>query len=172
MVLKRASVLFCVCLSYATCFQSPEHERPFGETECQCEAGYSRQGAGCAACPQATFKEYDGDSAENSAGCAVHAGCCLCRSNTNTLAAAAVHSSACLCLPGYGGAACMPCTTGWYKTTTSTAECEPCAEGATTIEQCSSSSEDCIAVRVHYGSTFVGFCKCVSGSYALTIGLA
>jgi hypothetical protein len=92
MALMREKVLFCACLSYATCLQGPEHER-LRETECQCEAGYSRQGACCAACPTATFKEYAGDNAENG--------------------------------PAYGGAACLPCSTGWYKTSTSAAECEP-----------------------------------------------
>ena len=132
MALMRENVLFCACLSYATCLQCPEHER-LQETECQCEAGYSRQGACCAACPTVTFKEYAGDSAENGPACALLAGCCMCITNTNTLAAAAVHSSVCLCLLGYGGASCLPCSTGWYKTSTS-AECEPCPEGASTSE--------------------------------------
>jgi hypothetical protein len=167
MALIRASLLLCVCLSYATCFECPEHERTFGETECQCEAGYSRQGARCAACPMATFKKYSGDSAENGPACSLMSGCCMC----STLASAAVHSSSCLCLPGYGGPACLSCSVGWYKTSTSEAECHPCPEGASTDDHRSSAAEDCIAARGHYGNSVVGFSKCASGSYAPTIGM-
>jgi hypothetical protein len=141
MALMRSTLLFCMCLSYATCFQCAEHERPFGETECQCEAGYSRQGALCEACPIATFKEYSGDSAENGPACALLSGCCMCMSNTITLASAAVHSSSCLCRPGHGGHACLPCSVGLFKTSTGGAECERCPEGASTAEQRSSAAE-------------------------------
>ena len=172
MAFLRTSLLFCMCMMYATCFECPEHERPFGETECQCEAGYSRQGAACAACPVATFKEYSGDSAENGPACSLLAGCCLCRANTNTLAAAAVHTSSCLCLPGYGGPACLPCSVGWYKTSTSAAECQHCPDGASTAEQRSSAAEDCIAACGHYGNSVVGFKQCAMGTYSPTLGMS
>ena len=172
MALMRSTLLFCMCLSYATCFQCAEHERPFGETECKCEAGYSRQGALCEACPIATFKEYSGDSADNGPACALLSGCCMCMSNTITLASAAVHSSSCLCRPGHGGHACLPCSVGLFKTSTGGAECERCPEGASTAEQRSSAAEDCIAARGHYGNSVVGFRKCASGSYAPTLGMS
>jgi hypothetical protein len=172
MALVRSSLLFCVCLSYAMSFQCPEHERIYGETECQCEAGYSRQGADCVACPMATFKESSGDRAENADACAALSGCCACPINTNTLAPAAVHSSSCLCLPGYGGPACLPCSLGWYKTSTGTEECKPCPAGASTVQLRSSAAEDCIAARGFYGNLIVGFSKCPKGSYAPTVGMS
>jgi hypothetical protein len=154
------------------CSRCPEHEIAFGGTTCECEAGYSRQGDVCVACPAATFKERAGDSEEDSNACSVLAGCCSCRANSNTLAAASVHSSACLCLPGYGGEACMPCDTGLYKTSTSDDECQQCPEGATTEQQRSSAEEDCVAARGHYGSQSVGFIPCASGLYAPTTAMA
>ena len=118
--------------------------------------GVEPQGDICASCPPALFKEQAGDSGEDVDAYSLPAGCCRCRANSNRLAAAAVHSIACLCLPGYGGAACVPCGTGLYKTSTSLDECQQCSEGATTEQQRSSAEEDCVAARCHYGSTSIG----------------
>ena len=92
----------------------------------ECDACYSRQGGICSPCPSVTFKEYAGDSTENNGACLITTGskgCCKCNINTNTLNVAAVHSSLCVCVAGHSSAACLPCSIGSYKQTTSSEHC-------------------------------------------------
>jgi hypothetical protein len=166
--------LLCMCVSVPVTWanlQCAAHERMLADTQCQCEAGYSRQGSECVACPVATFKEFSGDTVVQSNACNVFAGCCACRVNTITLATASVHAESCLCLPGYGGPACLPCAIGYHKTTTSADECSECPAGSTTENLKSTSVQDCIAARGHYGNLISGFQKCPNGTYAPTTGL-
>ena len=139
---------------------------------CECGSNWNSPGASCSLCPVATFKEQAGDVAADSEACVVFDGCCRCRPNSTTLQEGAVHASACLCIPGYGGAACLPCVTGSYKSNTSMAECEACAWGATTVSLRSTAAGDCVAARGHFGNTSVGFAACANGSYAQTTGMA
>ena len=158
-------------LSCVYAWQCPPNERSFAGSVCQCEAGYSRHEGVCTACPQATFKEYSGDSAEDGPACLLFAGCCTCRANTMTSSIAAVHASSCLCIAGYGGSACNPCSVGTYKPSTSLQHCTSCPEGATTVHMRSITEEDCVANVGYYGSIAEGFTKCAPGSYAATTGM-
>lgn len=168
---------YCILLlSMPVCLASlcQEHERQFGDNDCQCQAGYSRRAGVCTPCPFATFKEYAGDRVEHGPACApgmqsLSEGCCACRPNTITLAVASVHSSACVCVPGYGGAACLPCALGSYKSAMSMAECDLCPPGATTLLFASTAASRCVAMRGYYGS--IEFSQCPPGSYTAIEGM-
>ena len=168
-MLRRCLMCLCVCSCLAAL--CPEHERAFSETECQCQAGYSRHEDACTPCPIATFKEYAGDSADAGTACSLFAGCCRCGTNTATIASGSVHSSACVCLPGYGGPSCLPCAAGSYKSVTSTEACAECPPGATTLQLRSSALTDCVAARGHYGDTASGFRQCPAGTYSAAEGV-
>jgi len=174
MMSRQITLFLYAYLSCVYALQCPLHERYLAASagsDCQCEAGYSRHDGVCTACPQATFKEYSGDSAEHGPACFLLSGCCACRANTITLSNAAVHASSCICVAGYGGSACTPCSVGYYKSSTSLEDCQPCPDGASTVHMRSISAEDCVARIGYYGNMAQGFTMCAAGSYAPTTGM-
>lgn len=158
----------------AVCESCPEHATPSSDSaaaSCECTPGYRLADGACGACAVGTFKEQAGNASHAGDGCFQQDGCCQCPPNRTTLSAGTVQSVDCLCLPGFGGAGCLPCDAGSYKTGVSMAECASCPPGATTLQTRSSVESDCVAAKGHYGNATAGFAPCAGGTYAPSVGM-
>jgi len=111
-----------------------------GGTQCQCNAGFTGDGASCVACPAGTYKAAAGglacddcaagtflatpggagpcgDCAQGSYSLARASNCTLCDANANTAASQSTSAAACSCNLGYtgDGRECTSCVAGKYK---------------------------------------------------------
>ena len=138
---------------------------------CECNAGYGGDatvaGAGCIPCGNIAFKERSGNyqctlcpvgSFVSSGTTAVHVEECACSAGTVTVGDANSTLS-CQCAIGYFGSAadgnCELCSVGEFKDKVGdAASCKPCAlevgEGGTTLQQGSTSKDDCVCGNGYY----------------------
>ena len=122
------------------CQPCPAHATTLSEgsfvlSDCKCNTGFEgTASSGCSVCPNGQFeknsvcvncpkgKYQDGTGKSN---------CKLCPDNSITLSTQSDHLDDCLCSAGrtQKSGRCRPCSTGYFKSTTSNDDCLPCEPG-------------------------------------------